>query len=82
MTLVADEDALVAVHFGDERSATLPHGAMRGESPLLGEAARQLMGYFRRERRHFDVPLRMVGTDFQLRVWNALLTIPYGETRT
>lgn len=82
LTLVADEDALVAVHFGDEGSATLPYGAVRGESPLLGEAARQLMGYFRRERRRFDVPLRMEGTDFQLRTWNALLTIPYGETRT
>ena len=33
LTLVADEDALVAVHFGDEGSATLPYGAVRGESP-------------------------------------------------
>ena len=34
------------------------------------------------ERRDFDVPIRLEGTDFQLLVWNTLRTIPYGETRT
>ena len=36
--------------------------------------------YFRRERTTFDLPLLFAGTDFQKRVWDLLLTIPYGET--
>lgn len=44
------------------------------------EAARQLDEYFARRRTQFDVPLRFAGTPFQLRVWHALLEIPYGQT--
>ena len=43
---------------------------------------RQLDGYFAGNSRKFDIPLRPFGTDFQLRVWKALLEIPYGETRS
>ena len=43
---------------------------------------RQLDGYFAGNSRKFDIPLRPFGTDFQLRVWRALLDIPYGETRS
>ncbi|HEU5137405.1 MAG TPA: methylated-DNA--[protein]-cysteine S-methyltransferase, partial [Steroidobacteraceae bacterium] len=50
--------------------------------PLLVETARQLREYFAGSRRAFDVPLEFRGTDFQRRAWSALLTIPYGETRT
>lgn len=82
LTLLADEEALVGVHFGNEKTAPLPSGSRRGEGLVLEAAARQLMEYFRRERRCFDLPLRMEGTDFRLRTWQALLTIPYGETRT
>ncbi len=42
----------------------------------------QLDEYFAGERRTFTIPLRPLGTDFQQRVWNALLQIPYGETRS
>lgn len=49
-------------------------------------AARLVLGqldeYFHGARKHFDVPLAPRGTPFQLAVWNELLTIPYGETRT
>lgn len=47
---------------------------------LLSEAARQLDEYFRRERRTFDLPLLLVGSDFQRTVWQCLMTIPYGTT--
>ena len=46
----------------------------------LPEAVRQLGEYFAGNRREFDLPLRMHGTEFQRRVWGALTEIPYGET--
>lgn len=46
----------------------------------FAEAILQLQAYFRGELKEFDLPLVMEGTDFQLRVWNALRAIPYGET--
>lgn len=42
----------------------------------------QVNEYFSGERKEFDVPLHLVGSDFQKSVWNALLAIPYGETRS
>jgi methylated-DNA-[protein]-cysteine S-methyltransferase len=50
--------------------------------PQIREAARQLAEYFARSRRAFELPLDLRGTRFQLAVWNALLRIPYGETRS
>lgn len=49
-------------------------------TPLLAEAARQLTAYFDGALTEFDLPLRPAGTDFRLRCWQALCTIPYGET--
>jgi methylated-DNA-[protein]-cysteine S-methyltransferase len=49
---------------------------------MLVEAARQLNEYFAGERRTFTVVLDPQGTAFQKRVWDALLTIPFGETRS
>lgn len=51
-------------------------------SPLLERAKQQLGEYFAQSRQRFDIPLRPVGTEFQRRVWTALLEIPFGETRT
>lgn len=52
-------------------------------APLMGvlaEASRQLTAYFAGHLRAFDLPLGPAGTPFQLEVWQALQTIPYGET--
>ena len=46
------------------------------------DAVEQLDAYFAGELQEFDLSLRLSGTEFQRRVWNALRTIPYGETRT
>lgn len=48
-------------------------------SELTDRLVRQLEEYFAGERRSFDLPLAMAGTEFQKRVWEALLEIPYGE---
>ncbi len=51
-------------------------------SNVLRQAEAQLDEYFAGERRVFDLPIHPVGTDFQKKVWGALLEIPYGETRS
>lgn len=50
--------------------------------PILAAAEQQLTEYFLGKRREFDIPLRMVGTEFQCTVWQALLDIPYGQVAT
>ncbi len=62
------------------RSAGRPVGERSDSDPLLAEAARQLAAYFSRDLKEFDLPLRPDGTPFQLRVWEQLRQIPYGET--
>ena len=52
------------------------------DTPLLLEGERQLQAYFNGERQAFDLPLDAAGTPFQLKVWEALRQIPYGETRS
>lgn len=74
LTLTASADAVTAVRFGAQ-------GA-RDASALLDAAEAQLHEYFARTRRTFDLPLDPRGTAFELRVWAALRTIPYGETRS
>ena len=77
MTLVEENGALTEVRFGKRMEDCVPES-----SPVLELAARQLKEYFCGERREFSVPVRLQGTPFQLRCWQALLQIPYGETRT
>ena len=74
--LIAHDDiGLTAVDFTDAPLAP-------ANTPLLQEAESQLREWFAGTRRVFSLPLHMVGTDFQLRCWRALTTIPYGETIT
>jgi methylated-DNA-[protein]-cysteine S-methyltransferase len=53
-----------------------------GDSPVIDEAKKQLEAYFAGQRRDFDLPMRLVGTPFQLRVWEELQRVPYGHTET
>jgi len=58
------------------------NGSEKKETALIKKAAGQLSEYFAGRRKEFDLPLSFAGTDFQKKVWNALMTIPYGETRS
>ena len=50
------------------------------ETPVIRATKNQLTEYLNRNRKNFDIPLCMAGTDFQKRVWNELIQIPYGGT--
>jgi len=52
------------------------------ETPLIKKARQQLEEYFAGTRKDFELPLKPSGTDFQMKVWEALTRIPYGETRS
>lgn len=78
LTLAQEDGALTHLLFGP---VDFPD-ARQEPTPLLRDARRQLEEYFAGQRRAFSVPLEPQGTDFQRKVWQALLTIPYGETRT
>ncbi|QKR99172.1 methylated-DNA--[protein]-cysteine S-methyltransferase [Sphingomonas sp. CL5.1] len=82
LTLVADDDSLVAILWekDDPARVPLPATVAAPDHPVLAEAGRQLDEYFAGRRRAFDLPLRFRGTEFQRAVWSALLAIPFGET--
>lgn len=84
LTIIASDDAVVAIMFGNEQvpsQATLDVVDVEpGEHAVVDEAARQLDEYFDGERLEFDLPLEPRGTPFQLDAWMALRAIPYGET--
>ena len=51
-------------------------------TPVISEAIKELQQYFNRERTDFDLPVRLIGTPFQIKIWLALQKIPYGEIKT
>ncbi len=69
---------VVRVEFADKKKPPSP----APHSPALADALRQLDEYFRGRRRIFELMLRFDGTDFQNRVWRALLDVGFGETAT
>ena len=84
LTLVASDKGLAAILWENDRPGrvTLAPQRAAADHPILVEAERQLTAYFAGERDTFDLPLDFHGTDFQKSVWHALLTIPFGETRS
>ncbi len=50
------------------------------EDAVNTETKKQIDAYLQGQRKEFDIPLLLLGTDFQKQVWNALLTVPYGKT--
>lgn len=84
LKLVASDRGLAGIIWLNDRPrpAALDTESEADAMPILVEAARQLDEYFAGERKAFDLALDFEGTDFQRKVWSALLTIPYGETRS
>ncbi len=82
LRLRADKNSLLAVDHVNQQKTLDPHWQKDERHPVLTQAAVELSEYFAKERTTFDVPLLPIGTDFQRQVWNALQTIPYGESRS
>ncbi|MFF0557623.1 methylated-DNA--[protein]-cysteine S-methyltransferase [Streptomyces sp. NPDC020472] len=82
LTLVAVDGVLSRVHMTGQRHRPPEETFGEPDPRPFGEAIRQLDAYFAGELTEFDLPLNLIGTPFQLRVWEQLLRIPYGETRT
>ena len=74
LTIEEEDGAIVAIRWGDGRRSN--------GSTLLAEAARQLDAYFAGRLSEFDLPLAPAGSRFEQRVWAAMQTIPYGQTRS
>jgi methylated-DNA-[protein]-cysteine S-methyltransferase len=84
LKLIASNDGLAAILWENDppRRVRLNVIGEAPDHPVLKETERQLADYFAGRRKAFDLPLDFAGTDFQKSVWSALLTIPFGETRT
>lgn len=84
LKLVANETALVAVLWENEnpKRVRLAELVEQADHPVLLETQKQLTEYFAGKRQQFDLPLDFAGTEFQHKVWQALLSIPFGETRS
>ena len=84
LKLVASDDGLVAILWQDDDPdrVRLTRLEERPDHPILRETVGQLGAYFAGSLKRFDLPLDFRGTDFQKQVWAALLSIPFGETRS
>jgi methylated-DNA-[protein]-cysteine S-methyltransferase len=82
LLLTSDGESLTGLYMGTpSKSPQLDSDwAEKPNAAPLSEAARQLEEYFAGNRKVFDLPLKMQGTEFQKRVWRQLTQIPFGET--
>lgn len=78
LTLCEEEGCLTALFFGQPDMGEKPSCC----TPLMKQATAQLHAYFAGQLQRFDLPLMPRGTLFQQKCWNALLEIPYAQTRT
>lgn len=79
LTLAGDEVGLRHIEFEKEKLAITIEADWERRPDFFEPVKAQLAAYFKGELKNFDHPLAPVGTDFQIKVWEALKTIPYGE---
>lgn len=78
VTIVEDGHGICGIHFHTKDKEI----GVKRETPMIQTAAYQLTQYFEGERKGFDLPLSLHGTEFQQKVWKELGKIPYGQTCT
>lgn len=85
LKLVASDRGLAAILWENDEAARVPHvnsAVATDRNPVLLDTEKQLSEYFAGVRKEFSLPLDFIGTDFNKKVWQVLLRIPYGETTT
>jgi AraC family transcriptional regulator of adaptative response/methylated-DNA-[protein]-cysteine methyltransferase len=89
MLAAASEKGLCMLDFTDSshhelhlRHLSRQYFLHEGENPYFAPLRTQLQEYFQKQRKNFTLPLDVIGTEFQKRVWHSLQTIPYGKTMT
>ena len=83
LCLFATEHGICKISFGNMESfEILKHHTNKKTQQLLEDCAAQLSAYFHGELAQFSIPLHIAGTEFQKKVWNCMLSIPYGQTKT
>jgi methylated-DNA-[protein]-cysteine S-methyltransferase len=84
LKLVASDKGLVAILWENDNPKRVRLGdlVLNNDHPILRETERQLKEYFQRKRKSFSLTLDLIGTKFQNDVWQALVAIPFGETRS
>lgn len=79
ITLISSDDALVGLYINDEMMPKKKLAHKNENHNILRIAEEQLNEYFEGRRKIFNLPLKLEGTEFQNKAWQALLQIPYGE---
>lgn len=79
--ILATKKGIQEIHLNDKKITpqALKAITLQPDDPYLFDIYTQLDEYFNRERKKFDIPLDISGTDFQLKVWKELSKIPYGK---
>ncbi|MBE4593034.1 cysteine methyltransferase [Vibrio navarrensis] len=80
MTLQANYEGILGIWFTTQTTRPDDLGQENANHAVLSLALTQLDEYFTGKRTQFDLPIAAKGTAFQMQVWQALTTIPYGET--
>ncbi|KJR25419.1 cysteine methyltransferase [Vibrio navarrensis] len=80
MTLQANDEGILGIWFTTQTTLPDDLGQENANHAVLSLALTQLDEYFTGKRTQFDLPIAAKGTAFQMQVWQALTTIPYGET--
>ena len=76
--IIEENNYIVKISIGEEKE----QGIEQKDTPLLLNATTQIKEYLENKRKNFELPLNPKGTEFMKKVWNELLKIPYGQTRT
>jgi AraC family transcriptional regulator of adaptative response/methylated-DNA-[protein]-cysteine methyltransferase len=91
MLVIADEEALYLLEFTHRRNLDISihrleklvdTPILQGQTASITSIQAEMAAYFSRELREFQTPIRQLGTPFQHRVWQALIEIPYGQTKS
>lgn len=84
LKLISSDKGLAAILWENDIPNRIKdfHPVEQDTHPILLETEKQLEEYFKKERSVFTIPLDQVGTSFQKKVWDALVAIPFGETKT